>query len=134
LTSQTYRFFKGEPLYPFGFGLSYATFQYDNLNIPADVKAGESIKVSVNVKNTGKFDGDEVVQLYATKPGSNKVVRELKAFKRVHLKQGEQTLVEFVLAADTFKDGQGKIDIAVGGGQPDQRSGHRVLKSTITIN
>ena len=141
LTSQTYRFFKGETLYPFGYGLSYTTFSYNNLSLPKEFNAGDSIRISVDVKNTGKYDGDEVVQLYATNEKS-KAVRELKGFKRIHLKAGEQTLVKFVLPPDHFaiREGgkkkivAGNFEIAVGGGQPNQHTNQAIVKSTIAIN
>jgi beta-glucosidase len=64
MNNRTYRYFKGEALYPFGYGLSYTTFKYDQLKIPATVTMGKNITVSVRVTNTGKMDGEEVVQLY----------------------------------------------------------------------
>ena len=60
MTERTYRYFTGEPLYPFGYGLTYTTFKYSNLLVPTTVQAGESVPVSVTVTNTGMFDGDEV--------------------------------------------------------------------------
>ena len=67
MQGRTYRYFKGEPLYPFGFGLSYSKFKYDNLKLSAkSIKTGEPIQVSVNVQNAGDKAGDEVVQLYIT--------------------------------------------------------------------
>jgi beta-glucosidase len=66
LTKQTYRYFKGEPLYPFGYGLSYSSFAYENLSIEKTHKAGDEVKLSVNVKNTSTRMGDEVVQAYVS--------------------------------------------------------------------
>src|SRR6185312_8704598 len=67
MQGRTYRYFKGQPLYPFGFGLSYSTFKYDGLKLGAkQVRSGESVKVSANVTNTSNRAGDEVVQLYVT--------------------------------------------------------------------
>jgi beta-glucosidase len=99
---RTYMYAKEEPLYPFGFGLSYTTFDYSNLKInqPALSKSG-TVTVSLDVKNTGKRDGDEVVQLYI-KHMNSKVSRpnqELKGFQRVHLKAGETKTVEIPLPA-----------------------------------
>ena len=64
MVNRTYRYFQGEPLYPFGFGLSYTTFKYTHLQCPREVNTGDKMEVSVKVKNTGKVAGDEVVQLY----------------------------------------------------------------------
>ena len=88
------------PLYPFGYGLSYTTFEYSNLKLTSDKLAinGE-ISVTVDLKNTGKYDGTEVVQLYIQdKVGSvTRPVKELKAFQRVELKAGESKNVSFSL-------------------------------------
>ena len=88
----TYLYFKGKPLYAFGYGLSYTTFAYSNLTVKQE--NGEVI-TTVNVQNTGALDGDEVVQLYMSLPGSLRVrpIRALKAFKRVHIKAGETVTV-----------------------------------------
>ena len=66
MAGKTYRFFTKEPLYPFGYGLSYTTFKYSDLSLPEKMVAGDSVKVKVNVTNTGKLTGDEVVELYLT--------------------------------------------------------------------
>lgn len=89
-----------QPLFPFGYGLSYTTFRYSELKVvPQVISTGGKIKVSVDVENTGKYEGDEVVQLYI-KDMYSRLVRpllELRRFKRIHLKPGEKTRVEFVL-------------------------------------
>jgi len=88
------------PRYPFGYGLSYTTFEYRNIRLSADtINLGESIKVKVNVTNSGKYVGDEVVQLYIQDVAASLVrpVRELKAFKKVRLMSGETKEVEFLL-------------------------------------
>ncbi|MDD4189859.1 MAG: glycoside hydrolase family 3 N-terminal domain-containing protein [Mangrovibacterium sp.] len=81
----------GKPMFPFGFGLSYTSFEYSNLVVPLDVKNGETIEVRFTLKNTGKVKGDEVVQLYLHDVIASVVrpMRELKAFKRVTLEAGE---------------------------------------------
>ncbi len=145
MKGRTYRYFKGEALYPFGYGLSYTNFAYDNLKTVAESKVGDSVSVSVNVKNTGAIAGDEVVQLYlsnltATVPVP---IRTLKGFKRVHLNAGETKTVNFVVPASAFSviDDQnkrvivpGKFEMTVGGGQPgktDQLG--KILKTTINL-
>jgi len=94
------------PLYPFGYGLSYATFSYANLK-PAtpQVKLGQKVEVSVDVTNTGSVAGDEVVQLYVhQKAGSDsRPKRELKGFKRISLKPAEKQAVTFSLGPDELR-------------------------------
>ncbi|HKD59612.1 MAG TPA: glycoside hydrolase family 3 C-terminal domain-containing protein [Terracidiphilus sp.] len=102
---KTYMYFKGEPLYPFGYGLSYTTFKYGNLrtNSPRLAKDGTAT-VSVDVTNTGARAGDAVVQLYV-KHAQSKVVRpreELKGFQRVTLQPGETKTVQIPLKASTL--------------------------------
>lgn len=99
MEGRTYRYFHQDPIYPFGFGLSYTSFKYDNLNIPAEVKMGDKITVSVNVTNAGDRDGDEVVELYLTdeKASTPRPIRQLEGFKRISLKKGESKTVQFTL-------------------------------------
>lgn len=133
LTKQTYRYFKGEPLYPFGYGLSYTTFAFQNLKMEDTQKAGDSVSVSVEVKNTGKVAGDEVVQLYVSNKSALVPVpiNSLKGFKRIHLEPGEMKSVEFVLPPHAFSvisDNNarevlpGNFEIFVGGGQPSREA------------
>jgi beta-glucosidase len=97
---------RNEPLFPFGYGLSYTNFEYSNLKISADkISASESLKVSVDVTNTGNFDGKEVVQLYirdvvgsVTRP-----IKELKGFQKIALKKGEMQTVTFQISAEDLK-------------------------------
>jgi beta-glucosidase len=99
---RTYMYFKGEPLYPFGYGLSYTTFAYSNLRTStSQLASGGEITVTVNVRNTGKRDGQEVVQLYVTHMGSkvDRPIKELKGFERVALKAGETKTVRITLKA-----------------------------------
>lgn len=130
MKGKTYRYFTGEPLYEFGYGLSYTNFEYNFKSIPESVKAGKDIKVAVDVTNTGKMDGDEVVQLYVSLPESKHLVpvRSLQGFKRIHLKAGETQTVEFTLTPNQFaaRDDnnaavveEGEVLISVGGKQPD---------------
>jgi len=116
-----------QPLFPFGFGLSYTSFNYKNLVVSPRISSrGETIKVTVEVENTGKYEGDEVVQLYI-KDKVSRIVRpvlELKRFKRIHLKPGESQKVEFLLGEEdlAFLDENlkpvvepGQFEVLVGG-------------------
>src|SRR5579872_1104089 len=102
---RTYMYFKGEPLYPFGYGLSYTTFRYSGLKAGSTQVAKDgSVNVSVNVKNMGSRAGDEVVQLYVTHLGSKveRPIKELKGFQRVALRPGESKTVTIPLKASTL--------------------------------
>jgi beta-glucosidase len=99
---RTYMYFKGEPLYPFGYGLSYTTFKYSGLRTNSNkLKANGDIRVSVTLQNTGKRPGDEVVQLYIKHLNSKveRPVKELKGFSRVFLNAGETKSIEITLKA-----------------------------------
>jgi beta-glucosidase len=134
MKGRTYRYFDGEVLYPFGYGLSYTSFKYGKPKLSKkSIKADGETVVSVEVTNTGDMDGDEVVQLYVTHPGvSPSPIRALKGFERVHLKKGEKKTVSFTLKDRALsvvrEDGdryipQGEIELWVGGGQPVGREG-----------
>ena len=114
MNGRTYRYFRGEPLFGFGFGLSYAKFQYSGLRAQRTAKAAS---VSVRVKNDSAREGDEVVQLYlAGAGGSDDPIRQLRGFERIHLRAGETREVAFTIPAEDLpKD---KVRISVGGGQP----------------
>lgn len=118
---------RNEPLFPFGYGLSYTTFSYSNIKISANkMNFNEKLKVSIDVTNTGKFDGKEVVQLYIRdKIGSvTRPVRELKGFEKIDLKKGEKRTVTFEISVEDLKffnneliyDAEpGQFDVFVGG-------------------
>lgn len=122
-----------KPLYPFGYGLSYTTFEYSNLRItPRDVDASGQVSIQVDVTNTGKMAGDEVVQLYVHIPAQNvtRPVKELKGFKRISLDPGQSKTVIFELpvALLGFYDENmdfvvepGKVDVFVGSSSEDIR-------------
>ncbi len=94
------------PLFPFGFGLSYTTFALSNLKVTpvACLDNGEKVEISIDVKNTGRMAGSEVVQVYISDPEStlDKPVKELKALKKIHLEPGEKQTVRFQLNKDAF--------------------------------
>jgi beta-glucosidase len=129
MAGRTYRFFTQEPLYPFGYGLSYTTFSYSDLSIPVTVVAGEKVPVKVKVTNTGKTAGDEVVELYVTdeKASTPRPIRQLEGFSRVSLKPGESKVVEITLEPRQFSMINNKakrviepgyFTISIGGKQP----------------
>lgn len=101
MKGRTYRYFKGEVQYPFGFGLSYTSFGYAWKQAPRkSYTLKDSIAFSVAVKNTGAMDGDEVVQAYIEYPGGERMpLKELKQFKRVHVAQGQESDVRLAIAA-----------------------------------
>jgi beta-glucosidase len=98
MKGRTYRYFEGEVLYPFGYGLSYSDFKYKNISLSKDqIAAGDSLQCSIEIKNEGKYKGDEVVQLYV-KDMESSVVRPLKSLrgiKRITLEPGETSKVSF---------------------------------------
>ncbi len=113
MNGRTYRYFKGEALYEFGFGLSYSKFQYSGLRAQRTAKGGQ---VSVRVKNASSRDGDEVVQLYLDGGAPDGAIRDLRGFQRVHLRAGETREVQFSLDSGALP--KTKVKISVGGGQP----------------
>ena len=139
LVGQTYRYFKGEPLYPFGFGLSYTTFEYSDLSVNDLQKAGDSVRLKVNVKNTGQMKGDEVVQVYIS--SGKGPVRSLAEFRRVTLAPGEAKQVSIALSPNSMssidENGHraiqpGQYQIVVGGGQPGHK-GVETLSAAVTL-
>ena len=107
MQGRTYRFFTGQPLYPFGYGLSYSQFQYSNLKIK---NQAASLTISATVNNISKLAGDEVAQLYVDK--------DLKGFTRIHVEAGRSQPVHFTINKNEWHGGI----ISVGGGQPDASS------------
>jgi len=99
---RTYMYFKGKPLYPFGYGLSYTTFEYSNLRASSSqVVANGEVRITVDVRNRGSRAGDEVVQMYVAHIGSKveRAQEELKGFQRISLAPGQKTTVKFILKA-----------------------------------
>ena len=99
MQNRTYRYFHGQPRYGFGYGLSYSSFAYGNIKLSSDsVKAGQSLTVESDVRNSSKVAGDEVVEFYLEYPQSPlSPMRALKGFERVHLAPGETRHVSFTL-------------------------------------
>ena len=138
---RTYMYFKGDPLYPFGYGLSYTTFRYSNLKTSsAELASDGSMTVSVDVTNTGSRAGDEVVQLYVKhlKSKVERPIEELKGFQRVTLKPNETKTVQISLKASTLafwdeKQGRFKVEaepvkLMIGSSSKDIR-----LTTTVTV-
>src|SRR5579859_879724 len=129
MKNRTYRYFAGDPLYPFGYGLSYCKFTYSGLKLSAiELKAGDQLKVEADVTNTSDRDGDEVVQLYLAFPDSSGApIRALRGFERIHVKSQGTQHVQFTLnqrdlsmvnqAGDRIV-ASGNYRVSVGGGQP----------------
>jgi beta-glucosidase len=156
MKDRTYRYFSGEPLYPFGYGLSYTKFEYRGLQAPATVKPGQPVTVEATVQNIGARAGDEVVQLYL-RPAPGRKVREispgqpmprllLAGFQRIALAPRAASVVRFTLSPEQLllvnARGEralqpGTWQLFVGGGQPDlsgepPRSGTG-LSGTLTV-
>ena len=130
MKGRTYRYFEGEPLWPFGYGLSYTTFSYSDLALPnSALNAGDSLDAAVTVTNTGKTAGDEVVQLYLKFPDvPGAPIRALRGFQRIHLEPGAKQKVDFHLSPRDLSMvtelgdivvAQGKYTVSIGGGQTD---------------
>jgi beta-glucosidase len=130
----TYMYLAGKPLFPFGFGLSYTTFKYSGLTLSADkIKADGKLRISVEVQNTGKRTGDEVVQLYVhqVKSSVKRPTKELRGFQRFSLKPGEIQTAGFTLPAEKlaywdetthgFVVDPGTFDLLVGASSADIR-------------
>ena len=133
MANRTYRYFKGEALYPFGFGLSYTTFQYSSLHLSkSTINKNESVQAEVSITNTGRYKGDEVVQLYITHEGIGYApLQALKGFKRVTLSPGQSEKISFTLAPELLKlvDDRGnsafipgKVKIIISGSSPSKRN------------
>jgi beta-glucosidase len=135
---RTYMYLSAKPLYAFGYGLSYTKFAYSNLRVTTvHLVRGDSVTVSMDVKNTGARDGDEVVQLYVAHVGSvvTRPQQELKGFRRVMIHAGEIRTVTIPLKASSLAYWDGKafavesdnVDIRVGGSS-DAIALHKQIK------
>ena len=134
MANRTYRYFKGEPLFPFGYGLSYTKFKYSNVRLSNEsIPADGSVTISADVRNSGAMDGDEVVQLYLMREQvAGAPLKELRGFRRIHLAHGQTKTVTFTLRERDLSsvDPDGKrhivkadIKVWIGGGQPSEASG-----------
>lgn len=149
MENRTYRYFKGTPLYPFGFGLSYSKFKYSNLELSKDsITAGEDLSLKVTVKNEGAMDANEIVQIYIKDMESNEILPNfsLCSFKNVTLKKGEEKTLEFTVKALSFNvvnvEGEryiekGSFTLYAGGSQPDIKSveltGEKPLSAVVNV-
>ncbi len=136
MQNRTYRYFTGQPLYPFGYGLSYSRFGYSGLKLStATLHAGKPLTVRATVSNASAIAGDEVVELYLIPQGiASAPLRQLVAFERVHLKPSESKRIQFTLDARRLSlvDAEGKrrvqaggYDLYIGGGPPEELAGHK---------
>jgi len=146
MNNRTYRYFKGTPLYGFGYGLSYTKFEYGNLTLPVNVPADKKITVSVKVTNAGKMDGEEVTELYLSHLNLKQKapIRALKGFERTFIKAGQSKIIKFELSPEDLTivdaDGKsqpvkGKLAISVGGSQPDAitAASKKIVSKTVSI-
>lgn len=142
MKGRTYRYYKGTPLYPFGYGLSYTKFKYNDLKIPKKITAGEHVEISVTVTNIGQRSGDEVVQLYIQDLNASTIrpLKQLEGFQRVTLNSGESKVVRFKLTPRQLSiinsEGNRVIEsgfykISVGGEQPDLNKKNRISTTEV---
>jgi beta-glucosidase len=144
MANRTYRYFKGKPLYAFGDGLSYTTFAYSGVKLSAkSLKAGETLTVEADVKNSGPLPGDEVSELYLNPPNSLLAPKvELVGFERFHLSPGETKHITFHLDPRTLSQvdekgvraiNPGNYKLSLGSSQPDGDAGNTTQSVTFAI-
>lgn len=145
MKNRTYRYFKGEVLYPFGYGLSFTNFSYKNFSVrPKRIKSNEKIEISFTISNEGPYDGDDIAQLYIKhEPKDFSIPNlELKRFKRIHVKKGESESVSFILNRNDYSlyndEGEidvhpGKFKIFIGNCQPNKKNKENLLIEEIEI-
>ncbi len=132
MIGRTYRYMKEKPLFPFGYGLSFTTFEYGKPVLSAEkINVGETVKLTVPVKNTGKRNGEEVIQVYLRKEGDIEGPnKSLRAFKRVFIPVGETVLVELELTSkqlewwnensNTVRTSAGTFEVLIGGSSKEE--------------
>ena len=141
MQGHTYRYFDGEVLYPFGYGLSYNTYAYSDLQLPDTAVVGDSVRVSIEVRNRGRRAGDEVVQLYVSRRGTvggETPICALAGIRRMHFAPGEKRVVTFTVSPEqlgrTDENGEtvvepGRVRIWAGGRRP--HAGERFGANTV---
>lgn len=147
MQNRTYRYFDGEVLYPFGYGLSYNTYAYSDLQLPDTVAVGDSVRVSVEVRNRGRRAGDEVVQLYVSRRGTvggETPICALAGIRRMHFAPGEKRVVTFTVSPEqlgrTDENGEtvvepGRVRIWAGGRMPHagERFGDNIVAGEMIL-
>ncbi len=142
MRGRTYRYFAGTPLYPFGFGLSYTNFVYARASCSTTTaRRGDTLRVSVTIRNAGSREGDEVVQVYEKGPvaGPAEPIHSLRGFRRVHLRAGEEKSVSIPIPVENFRVFRealndyviepGKYELQIGASSADIRE-----KLTVDVN
>ena len=144
MENRTYRYFKGEPLFPFGYGLSYSEFEYTNLRLSTNqIEEGKEVIIQVDISNLGPYSGQEVIQAYISREDISYRIpkHELRAIKKVFIEKGEQKTLKFTLRAEDFKtvtnDGVSTLEpgiahIYIGSGQPNFEKDN-ILTETIKV-
>ncbi|TGV00981.1 glycoside hydrolase family 3 C-terminal domain-containing protein [Flavivirga rizhaonensis] len=149
MKNRTYKYFTGTPNFRFGHGLSYTKFKYSNLKVSSESSTNQDLEISVDVTNTGKYDGDEVVQVYVHIKDADMPVpiSSLKAFKRIHIKKGKTEKIIFTLKPKDLayvnrkferEVKPGDVDIFIGNCSPEVKNkkaiaSEKILKSTIKL-
>jgi beta-glucosidase len=132
MKGKTYRYFKGDPLYEFGYGLSYTKFKYSNIEVPSTLESGNDLTVKVDVENIGDLKGDEVVQVYVQNTNADEFNphKTLASFERVSFAPGEKKTLTFTIDKEQLSsvnaNGEkvmlpGAYNISVGGAQPSEK-------------
>lgn len=141
MKGKTYRYFKGDPLYEFGYGLSYTKFKYSNIEVPSTLESGNDLTVKVNVENIGDLKGDEVVQVYVQNTNADEFNphKTLASFERVSFAPGEKKTLTFTIDKEQLSsvnaNGEkvmlpGAYNISVGGAQPSEK---RIKQSEVLV-
>jgi len=141
MKGKTYRYFKGDPLYEFGYGLSYTKFKYNNIEVPSTLESGNDLTVKVNVENIGDLKGDEVVQVYVQNTNADEFNphKTLASFERVSFAPGEKKTLTFTIDKEQLSsvnaNGEkvmlpGAYNISVGGAQPSEK---RIKQSEVLV-
>lgn len=144
MANRTYRYFDGDVLYPFGYGLSYSDFTYHNLQVPASIKRGEDLNVKVTLTNDSDRDGAEVTQVYVSMPDAPVRVPRvaLKGFSRTQLNGGQSTDVAITVPANELiyidnnglaQPYTGRLEVSIGAGQPAYTAANKMRQAVVLI-